>query len=135
MELSGTLLNPYSKKNFKKSTPEIFLIFQEMELSSSKIKNFFIFPGMELSSLIFFLYFRKELPSSKNRKNHSPRFCFLKNSFSYIAGNRTFLHFLKKKLFLYFGKTKLFYIFLKKVFLIFLEMEVSSLKLKKLLIL
>ena len=32
-----------------------------MELSNPKIKKFLIFPEMELSSLIFFFYFRKEL--------------------------------------------------------------------------
>ena len=36
-------------------------IFQEMELSNPKNKQFLIFPEMELSSLIFFFYFRKEL--------------------------------------------------------------------------
>ena len=34
--------------------------FQEMELSTSKIKKFLIFSGMELSSFIFYLYFRRE---------------------------------------------------------------------------
>ena len=37
------------------------LAFQEIELSSSNIKIFFIFQEMELSSLIIFLYFRKKL--------------------------------------------------------------------------
>ena len=32
-----------------------------MELSGSMIKKFLIFPEMELSSLIFFLYFKVEL--------------------------------------------------------------------------
>ena len=42
--------------------------FQEIKLSSSKIKKFLIFRKMELFSVIFFLYFRKDFPSSKNKK-------------------------------------------------------------------
>ena len=47
------LRSPSSKK--KKSIPKKFLIFQKMELSSSKIKKFPIFPERKHSSLIFFL--------------------------------------------------------------------------------
>ena len=57
---------------------------QEMELSSSNIEKF---SEIELSRLIFFLYFRKETFES----------------FSYIFGNETFLYFLKT-VFLYFKK-------------------------------
>ena len=39
-----------------------------MELSSSKIKENLIFLEMELSSLIFFLYFRMELSELENFK-------------------------------------------------------------------
>ena len=53
------LLSPTSKN--KKIRSKKFLIFPEMELSSSKIKTFLIFPEMELSILIFFLSLRKEL--------------------------------------------------------------------------
>ena len=42
--------------------------FQEIKLSSSKIKKFLIFRKMELVSVIFFLNFRKDFPSSKNKK-------------------------------------------------------------------
>ena len=77
MELPRTLLSPSSGKKKKKKnfTPKKCLIFQEMELCSSKIKKFLIFQEIELSSskiektlifleielssLIFFLYFRK----------------------------------------------------------------------------
>ena len=52
-------------EKIKENLPKKFLIFQEMELSSSKIKKFLIFQEMELSSFIFFLYFRKELPELK----------------------------------------------------------------------
>ena len=70
---------------------------------------------MELSRLIIFLHFRKEHLSSKNKKTR-----------------KKVLIFSQKKTFLYFGKTKLSYTFLKRVFLIFSEIELSSLKLKKL---
>ena len=55
-------------------------------------------------------------PSSKNKKIRPENFFlyFLKKNFSYISGNETLLY------------------VLKKVFLIFLEMELSSLKNKKL---
>ena len=46
MELPNALLGP-SLKNKKSQSRKIFLIFQEMELSDSKIKNFFIFPEMK----------------------------------------------------------------------------------------
>ena len=39
-----------------------------MELSSSKIKKCLIFPEMELSSLIFFLYFRQKLSELEKLK-------------------------------------------------------------------
>ena len=39
-----------------------------MELSSSKIKKFLIFPEMQLSSFIFFSYFRKELSKFEKSK-------------------------------------------------------------------
>ena len=79
-----------------------------MELSISKIKKFLIFPEMELSSFIFFFYFRKELPSLKNKKIRSEKISYIfskklflysgkrnflilcKKSFSYISGNGTF---------------------------------------------
>ena len=54
------LLSLSSIKVFKKSTPKKFLIFQGMELCSSKIKNLLIFLEIKLSScnikkfLIFF---------------------------------------------------------------------------------
>ena len=61
MELSTLIL-----KNFlyllKKSFPYISgnRTFQEIELSSSKIKKLLIFPAMEPSSPIFFFYLRTE---------------------------------------------------------------------------
>ena len=42
--------------------------FQEMELSTSKIKKFLIFSGMEHSSFIFYLYFRRELSELAKEK-------------------------------------------------------------------
>ena len=47
------------KNNLKKFTSKKFLIFQEKELSSSKIKKCLMFLEIELSSFIFFLYFKK----------------------------------------------------------------------------
>ena len=44
-----------------------------MELSSSKIKKFPIIPEMELSSLIFSLYFRKEISELQKLKNRSEK--------------------------------------------------------------
>ena len=57
----------------------------------------------------------REFLSSKNKKNRPEKiyYIFFKKSFSYISGNGTFSY------------------FLKKVFLIFPEMELSSLKNKK----
>ena len=48
MQLLNTHLSSSLKKQ-KESTPKKFLIFQEMELSSSKIKKILLFPKMELS--------------------------------------------------------------------------------------
>ena len=50
---------------FPSSKIENFLIFQEMERSCFKIKKF---QEMEVSCLIFFLYFRKELSELKKLK-------------------------------------------------------------------
>ena len=101
MQLPGPLLSPTSKKikNICPPPPpptpptKKNLIFPEMKLSSSKTKPFFIFQGMVLFSLIFFLYFRKKLSKLKKYKKHTLKKC-----------------------------------------LIFQEMELPSLKLKKLLI-
>lgn len=84
-------------KKQKKSTPEKST-YQEMELPSSKIENFLIFQEMErscfkikkfqemeVSCLIFFLYFRKELSELKKFKKDPLE----KNSDS--LGNGTFL--------------------------------------------
>ena len=57
-------------------------MFQEMEPTSSKIMKFLIFPEMELSRLIFFLYFRREL-SQLVKDTRSEKM-------SYILGNETF---------------------------------------------
>ena len=74
---------------------------------------------MELSSLIFFLYFRKELPSLKNKKK---------------PALQKFVIFSQKKHFLYFGKRNFLIFSLKKFFLfIFPKMVLFSLKNKKLL--
>ena len=131
MEVPGPRLSQSSKKQ-KKSAPKKFLIYHEMELSiskiktiqtfqemefySSKVKTFLIFQGMELSSLICFLYFRKE--SSEFEKLKKPFW-------------KKFLYFLKKKRFSYISANGTFLYFLKKVFLICLEMELSSHKNKK----
>ena len=61
MELTRAILRATSKKEKKKSAPKRFIIFLGMELSSSKIKKFLIFPEMKISTLIFFLDFRREL--------------------------------------------------------------------------
>ena len=50
MELPSALLSTSLKKKNQNLTPKKFLIFQETELSSSKIKKFRIFQEMELSS-------------------------------------------------------------------------------------
>ena len=52
-------------------------MFQDMELSNSKIKKNSYIPEMELSSLIFFLYFGKELSELEKQK---------KIKTSYISG-------------------------------------------------
>ena len=57
-----------------------------MELSSFKTKRSVIFREMELSSLIFFLCFRKEYFRKKNRPEKISHI-FSKQSFSYISGN------------------------------------------------
>ena len=103
-----------------------------MELSSSKIKNFIIFPGIKLSSLIFFLIFYERNLRARKIKNF---LYFL--IFSYISGNGTFIYLLTlweteppKKL-LIFQEIELFELekekknTLKK-FLIFSEIELSS---------
>ena len=74
--LSRPLLSPISKKYEKiylckflifhkielsRSNIKKFIIFQEMKLYSFKIKIFVIFLGMKHSSLMLFLYFRREL--------------------------------------------------------------------------
>ena len=81
-----------------------------MELSGSKIKKFLILLEMELSDLIFLLYFKKELLSSKNKKK---------------LALKKFLIVFQKKAFIIFWETGTFLYFLKNVFLIFLEMGLS----------
>ena len=81
-----------------------------MELSGSKIKKFLILLEMELSDPIFLLYFKKELLSSKNKKE---------------LALKKFLIFFQKKAFIIFWETETFLYFLKNVFLISLEMELS----------
>ena len=56
---------------------EKFLMFQEMELFISKINKFLIFPKLELFSLIFFLYFRRELSNLKKIKTHSEKISYI----------------------------------------------------------
>ena len=70
-----------------------FVIFQKMKFSSSKIKKFLIFLNVELSSIIFFLYLRRELSEIKKLKKFHP------NKISYISESRNFL---AKEKFLYF---------------------------------
>ena len=48
-------------KEIKKEISKKFFILQKIKLSSSKSKKTLICPEIELSSLIFSLYFRKEL--------------------------------------------------------------------------
>ena len=86
---------------------DLFLIFQEVELSSSRLKKL--------------LYFRKWnfiAPSSKN--------------FLYFSKQKKFLCFRKWNFLV--SRLKTFKHFLKKSFLIFREIKLSSTKLKKLLI-
>ena len=46
----------------KKNPPrKNFLYFRKWNVLASRLKKFLTFPEMERSSLIFFLYFRKEL--------------------------------------------------------------------------
>ena len=68
MELLGTLLSPSMKKNKQYTPQKKFLIFQEMELLSYKIKKFFIFPEMELSGVIFFLNLSQEISEPEKWK-------------------------------------------------------------------
>ena len=63
---------------------EKILIFQEIELSSSKIKKYPIFPEIELSNLIFFLYFRKEL-SELEKKTYSENFFLYLGKWNFLA--------------------------------------------------
>ena len=63
-----------------------------MELSSSKIKKFLIFPEMELSSLVLFSYFRKEISELEKLK----KTCCEKNS--YILSKKVFLIFRETEL-------------------------------------
>ena len=138
------LYSPSSKK-IKKSTPKEFLIFQEIELSSSKIKKFLLFYKIELfrsktkkfliyfhrwnclASYFFYIFyfFFQEVPSwaPKNKKIHPPK----KNSL-YVRkielSDTKIKKFLKN--FLYFGKWKTrkkFLYFRKWKFLVFQETE------------
>ena len=52
MQLPGALSRPQARKSLKISTPKKFLIFQEMELSNSKIEKFPIF-SQKKTFLIF----------------------------------------------------------------------------------
>ena len=100
------LYSPSSKK-IKKSTPKEFLIFQEIELSSSKIKKFLLFYEIELfrsktkkfliyfhrwnclASYFFYIFyfFFQEVPSwaPKNKKIHPPK------KIPYMSGRWNFL--------------------------------------------
>ena len=50
---------------------------------------------MELSSIIFFLYFRKEYPSSKNKKSRSEKNSYVETEteLSYIFSKKFLLYF------------------------------------------
>ena len=76
IRLPGALLSQSLKKpkKRKKSTPKEFLIFQEMELSSSKIKNFFIFTEMKLLAHIFLLFQEGTFRAQKIKKHTLKRF-------------------------------------------------------------
>ena len=64
-----------SPKNKKKTTLRTFLIFQEMELSSPKLKKFLIFSGGNFQSLkISYIFFHI--------------FCFLERTFQTLAQKR-----------------------------------------------
>ena len=87
-----------------------------MELSSSNIKKILILPEMDLSSLIFVLYFRRELSEiekkkKKKKKNTLKKFLIfweMELCSSYIFSKKKFFYFrrdlqsLKNKNFLYF---------------------------------
>ena len=134
VELPSTLLSPSSKKNLTKPTTKKFLIFQGMELSTSKIKKLLIFWEMELSGsnikkfLIFsqkkaFLIFRETKPPKK-------LLIFQETEICYISENRN-----PKRLLIFqevnFRAQKIKNKKQKKL-LLFSEMELSSLPPKKL---
>ena len=76
-------------------------------------KNILIFfpkkTHSEKISYIFLNFGKWNFLASRLKKS----LCFLEKTFSYVSGNRTFLHFLKKSFFLYFRKWK-FHMFFRK---------------------
>ena len=117
MELPSALLSQLSlSQKKKKSTPKKYLIFQGMELSTSKIKKFLIFQEMELSgsNIKKFLIFSQ------------------KKAFLIFQEMELFLHFGKRKPqknSLYFGKRKPrknYLYFWQRNFLTIQETELSN---------
>ena len=102
MELPRELLIP-SLKKLKKSTLKKFLIFQEMESSSYKIKKLFIFQEKELLSPSW-----KEKKTKKPKKTTTPRKVFIlqsirtskspKTKTSYISPKKLRINFSKNTL-------------------------------------
>ena len=131
MQLPSAFSRPSSKK-FKKSPSKKFLIFQEMELSGSKIKKVLIFQKIKLIArwLNNFLYFRK--------------WNFLVSYFSYISGRKCpspknkknlpwqfFFTFSQKKISLYFRKWNFLILSLKAFVLYFQILNFLALRIKK----
>ena len=67
MEPPGPLLSP-SLKKLKKTHPKKFLIFQEMKISSTKIKKLLYFWKWNFLASFFSYILGRNLPSLQNKK-------------------------------------------------------------------
>ena len=96
LEASGSLTHFYAQARKKKSTPKKFLIFQELQFYSLKIKTFLYFQKWSFLASYFFIFQKGTFRTRKVKKDFSEKI-------SYISGNGTFLTSNLKKL-LYFRR-------------------------------
>ena len=96
LEASGSLTHFYAQARKKKSTPKKFLIFQELQFYSLKIKTFLYFKKWSFLASYFFIFQKGTFRTRKVKKDFSEKI-------SYISGNGTFLTSNLKKL-LYFRR-------------------------------
>ena len=133
------------RKNKKNPPRKKLLHFRKWNFLAPRLKKFLYFWKWNFLASYFSYISGRQFPRWKNKKNPALKkfLIFSRKKFFLYFGKRNFLIFSKKKLFLYFQKWN--FLTLRtfrghkikkpfKKFLIYREMELSSLKIKKLLL-